>query len=159
MELKEVTLQELSAIQHEIMLAPCAPFSIPDFKVIAYKGIYSHGSMGSQDARYIVATAKAAHEAWYSSAIILDFTELDYQWGDEMDWVLSIGHQPHINCSYSLAIIVGSKCESALRTLWADDYEQLCFNSLEQALKALKGKVAKYKLCLQEWRKQPNRTS
>jgi hypothetical protein len=99
------------------LLGPGPPFARPDFKVISYSGVYGVGSAGKKDALYMVATAKAAHEAWYTSATVFDFTELEYEWGDEMEWIFDFGYQPLANCSYPLAVVVSEKCGPALKSL------------------------------------------
>jgi hypothetical protein len=152
MKLNEVTLQDLSAIQHTIRLPNFERFTSPEFKVLTYTGEYRSGAGGKEDALYIVATASAAHEAWYTSAIILDFTELKYEWGDNMGWILNIGHSGPTDCHFPLFIVVGPKCESALRTLLNEEYEAFCYDSLDSVLSILNERVQTYRNCLQDWR-------
>src|SRR5881227_2973928 len=74
--LRPVTFAELSDLRHETLASEQQPFLTPEFLVIRYIGVYRPGSAGRGDALYIVATAKAAREAWYSNSTILDFREL-----------------------------------------------------------------------------------
>ena len=157
MKLHEVTLQDLSAIQHTIRLPNFEQFSSPKFKVLTYTGEYRYGAGGKEDALYILATASAAHEAWYTSAIILDFTELKYECGDHMEWILNIGHSGPTDCQFPLFIVVGPKCESALRTLLNEEFEAFCFDSLDSVLSILNERIQTYTNSLQNWRAKGKR--
>ncbi len=123
--------------------------------MISYAGTYRPGSQGKDDALYIVATASAAHKAWYTESIVIDFSRLSYKWGDEMQWVLNIGQQAPATCIFPLAIIVGPNCEQALKTLIPGEYADHCVTSLEDALILLVGKRSAYKHCLASWRAKP----
>jgi len=152
MNLERVALPDLSAITHQVLLPQRGPFEVPAFKVIAYKGEYGHGSAGSKDATYILASAAGAHAAWYSKSIVLDFTELSYEWGDEMELVLSIGHDRVTRCPYPIAIVVGPMCKAALTSLLAERYNEYCVESLAQALDLLKRKREAFEECSKQWR-------
>lgn len=155
MQLDPVTLDLLSALRHEVRLPNHGKFQIPAFKVIAYIGDYRTGAQGRDDALYITATAAAAHKAWYTESIVIDFSRLRYEWGDEMQWVLSIGQVAPMSCQYPLAIIVGTGCEQALKSLIPAEYEGHCVASLEDAITLLEGKRKTYKQCLATWRPAP----
>lgn len=153
MELTKVTLSDISRITHEVFLPRSEPYVIPDFKVIRYTGHYRHGSAGKADARYISATTAAAHEAWFSSGIVLDFTELQYEWGDEMECVFDIGQRSQHNCAFPLVIVVGPECKEGLKSLVPDEYDAFCVESLPDALALLAKKGKEYEECLVNWRK------
>lgn len=152
MQLVEVTLEDLSSIRHKVFLSPCEDFSIPEFKIISFQGIYGHESAGKKDAKYLVASIKAAHEAWYTAGTIFDFSELSYEWGDEMDWVLDCLDRSPTNCIYPLAIVVGQKSDAGLRSLLNNSYKDLCYEKTEDAINALRHKIGQFELCLREWR-------
>ena len=154
-QLNPVSLEQLSALEHEVRLPSYPKFHVPEFKVIAYAGTYRSGSQGKDDALYITATAAAAHKAWYTESIVIDFSCLRYDWGDEMQWVLNIGQQAPATCHYPLAIIVGPDCEQALRTLIPGEYDDHCATSLEDAITLLVGKRSAYRQCLAAWRTKP----
>ncbi|MES2072016.1 MAG: hypothetical protein V4488_16790 [Pseudomonadota bacterium] len=153
MELTQVTLKDLSRIEHEVYLPPFEKYLSPEFKLIAFQGIYGHGSAGKADARYMQAVCRAAHEAWYTSGTILDFSNLEYEWGDEMEQVIDCLDRSPGNCTYPLAIVVGSRSEQALRSLLQESYDDLCFRELESALIAIRNKKRAFDDCLTEWRK------
>ena len=94
MELHQVEYSDLSSITHTVFVSRYERFQYPEFLVIRYTGEYRVGSAGNPDANYIFATATGAHAAWHSNAIILDFTDLSYTWGDDMERVLGVAWNP-----------------------------------------------------------------
>jgi hypothetical protein len=152
MKLSTITLEQLSPLTHEVKVPETEKFRSPAFKVISYHGEYRYGSGGNADARYIVATATAAHKAWFTEGIVIDFSDLKYEWGDEMEWVLNIAQSGPTKCSFPLVIIVGDKCKPALQTLIPGDYAEFCVESLDEALSVLEQKRRAYRQCLAEWR-------
>ena len=115
--LRPVTYAELSSLRHEVAVADGPPFQSPELLVIRYFGSYRDGAAGEPDARYILAAAAAAREAWWAYSTILDFRELTYRWGDNMEWVTRIGWDPGVRLDWPLAIVVGDRCRDALRSL------------------------------------------
>ena len=155
MNLSPIKLEDLSAITHTVLLPETKKFASPAFKVIAYSGEYRYGAGGNADARYIVATATAAHKAWFSEGIVIDFSALKYEWGDEMEWVLGIAQSGPMKCEFPLVIIVGEECSKALKTLIPDKYPEYCVESLDAAISLLEKKRQAYEKCLAAWRSQP----
>lgn len=152
MKLSTVTLEELSSLTHEVKLPETERFQTPAFKVISYKGEYGYGAGGKSDALYICATAKAAHSAWYTQGIIIDFSDLKYEWGDEMSWVFGIAQEGPTKCEFPLVVLVGSKCKQAIQSLIPSEYHELCSESFEDAVVLLERKSLEYKRCLAAWR-------
>jgi hypothetical protein len=97
--------------------------------VIRYTGEYPFGSGGNADAIYMHAMAKAAVAAFEPFGVIHDFSELQYEWGDLLEMVFTVGPEiddlqgkvfgisPETKTS-SVAIVVGHACEEAIRTLF-----------------------------------------
>ena len=158
MKLTPVRLEQLSALTHEVHLSEAPQFGASKFKVISYQGEYRGGGRGREDAQYILATAAAAHEAWFTESIAIDFSRLSYAWGDEMEWVLKIGQRLPIDCRFPLAIILGRDSAPALRTLLADEFDEYCVESLDEAIRLLEVKRDAYKKCLAAWKPKSNAT-
>lgn len=156
MKLTPVRLDQLSSLVHEVHLSEALKFGVPKFKVISYQGEYRGGGRGRDDAHYILATAAAAHEAWFTESIAIDFSRLRYAWGDEMEWVLKIGQTPPIDCRFPLAIVVGADCAPALRTLLTDEFNEFCVESLDEAIRLLDVKRDAYKKCVAAWKPRQN---
>ena len=150
--LRRVTLTELSDLRHEVSVAEGPSTRAPEFLVIRYSGAYRIGAAGKGDALYIVATAAAARRAWWSRSTVLDFRDLEYRWGDEMEWVSSIVWDPAIHTHEPLALVVGEKCRDALRSLLRDEYEKFCVETLEKAFVLCRHQTQVYDQRLKEFR-------
>ncbi len=83
--------------------------------VLAFAGTYRHGSAGSPDADVMCGQVAAALATWTVRALVYDFRELDYQWGDGMIRVLSI-EEPEAIAPIGSAIAVGPR-SGGLRSL------------------------------------------
>lgn len=152
MKLSTVRLEELSSLTHEIKLPETEKFHTPAFKVISYHGTYGYGSAGKSDALYICATATAAHKAWYTEGIIVDFSDLKYEWGDEMEWIFGIAQGGPTKCTFPLVVLVGEKSKPAIQTLILGEYAELCAESFADAVTLIDRKRREYKECLAAWR-------
>ena len=91
MNFQPVEFSSDSAVRYSFSLrAPEARYE-PYSRIVAvhFDGVYRLGSGGKPDARLIVGITQAAATIWKADALILDLRGLDYQWGDDMEWVLS----------------------------------------------------------------------
>lgn len=113
MKLTEHHLQEMSKVEVRYFTGPSSKKPYLEILVIKYSGVYGFGSGGNADAIYMRAMAKAGIEAFEPWGVIHDLSELSYEWGDMLDQVF-IG--PNFEPS-PRAIVVGSRCEEAIRTL------------------------------------------
>ncbi len=85
--------------------------------VAQFAGTYWPGSLGGPDARYMLAMGEAGVRAWEPDGLILDLTELKYDWGNDLKELINIGHRCFGIESLPLAIIVGPGCEAGVRSL------------------------------------------
>lgn len=111
MTFEPIDLTRSSAITHS--LRRWARGSKPFLSIlhVAFSGKYRDGSGGRPDAYFIRSVVHTAYEIWSPSGIVIDFSDLTYEWGDEMDVAYeSPGDIP-------TAIIVGPRCVRALSTL------------------------------------------
>src|SRR5438477_2634638 len=131
--LRPVTFDDLSQLKHKVFISDTGSTRSHAFLVVRYQGIYRDGATGEGDALYIVATAKAAREAWWGPCTVLDLRDLEYRWGDEMEWIISIGRDPVTGCHAPLAIVVGDKCRVALKSLLEEEFQRFCVDTLEEA--------------------------
>jgi hypothetical protein len=77
---------------------------------VAFSGNYRDGSAGAPDAHHINGVINTISGAWYPSAMIIDFSDLTYEWGDEMSMFIPTPDDTN-------ALVVGDKCRRALTTL------------------------------------------
>lgn len=145
MKFSEVTYADLSSITHQIFIYKRPRYVTSEIKIIKFTGSYRHGGAGHDDALYIRAACEAAQTAWFSETNILDFSELDYQWGDEMEWAFSFAWDSSIKYQFPLAVVVGDKCRKALQSLLSSRYEDYCRDTLPKTLKLAKQKHLQYK--------------
>jgi hypothetical protein len=157
MELHQVKYSDLSSISHTIFVSEHEQFQSPEFLVIRYSGEYRIGSAGNPDAKYIFGTAAGAHAAWQANAVILDFTDLSYTWGDAIEMVLSIGLRPELKTEFPVVIIVGERCREALQSLLTDGYSNYCVGTLDEALELARKKIRQYQTAVEEYRRSLKR--
>ena len=159
MELTPVSFESLSSITYSVALPQCDRFDTPEFVYVAFSGQYRDGAEGAPDATFIVSIMEAVQRAWYTDCLIIDLTELVYDWGDNMAWVYGIGWSGQTRCHKPMAIIVSDKCRKALRTLAPDDYDDYCVDSLEEAVALVRTKKPEYDRRMDEWRQNPTKAT
>lgn len=70
-------------------------------------------------------------EAWEPSGLILDLSELAYEWGDRMENVFDIGHAKYGDIPFPAALIVGERSEEAIRTLILGVYSDQTIDDID----------------------------
>ena len=138
--IQEVKLSDLtSTIEVRFFRGEASTQRAEEILVIEFSGVYPVGSDGNSDAHYMYAMGKAAIYAWNPKAIILDMSNLSYQWGDMLEMVFDIGAR-YYGRALPRAIVVGPKCHNAVHTLinglGADDPHapiEYVFTSLSEA--------------------------
>src|SRR5262245_30279629 len=79
---------------------------------LRYEGTYGFGSGGNSDARFMRAMGVAALEMYEPSAVIVDLSDVAYEWGDMLDSVFDLGRD-----ELPRAVLVGPDCRHAIGTL------------------------------------------
>ena len=125
MQLTEHRLHEMSRIEVRFFTGPSSKyFEFPTrvvhytILVVKYSGVFGWGSGGNGDATYMGSMAKAGIQAFRPQGVIHDFSELSYEWGDELLGAMLIGTEIRPKAR---AVVVSPKCEAAVRTLCFDD--------------------------------------
>ena len=147
MQFQRVEFSNESAVRFSFSCHASGDRYEPYSRIVAvhFEGEYRIGSGGKPDARLIVALTQAAVIVWKADALILDLRGLDYQWGDEMEWVLS----PPDGCpDLPFAVVVSDLCLPAISTLIfgvhsdrkATEREDI-FESFEEAAEWLQAKL------------------
>ena len=78
---------------------------------LSISGAYRDGSAGAPDAHYITGIISTTAGVWRPSAFLVDFTNLTYEWGDEMDLIFEA-----IDENRAVAV-VGEYCRKAMASL------------------------------------------
>ncbi|MDQ0059988.1 hypothetical protein [Paenibacillus harenae] len=114
---KQNKFEELSDIKYEVHIGNSYIVDYQTIMILKFIGVYGLGSSGNSDATFMCAIGKAALEAWDPSGLIIDLSDLSYQWGDLLERVFDIGNDKYIDAPFPLALIVGNSSEEAVRTL------------------------------------------
>jgi hypothetical protein len=100
-----------------------------------------------KDIRFMDAMKLAGIRLWVPRALIFDFTELCYEWGDEMDSLFRKSAADPSNESLPKAAVVSAKNRAGLTSLLRQemgiDPETVLFNSLDEAVAAVERLLAK----------------
>ncbi|TYA14465.1 hypothetical protein FRY98_01905 [Paenibacillus faecis] len=152
LETTRVRLEDLSQIDYEIHIGKSAAVEYRRVMILKFIGSYGFGSGGNSDATYMRAMGEAALEAWDPDALILDLSDLDYEWGDMMDYVFDMGVDKYADLPFPKAMVVSERCEEAIRTLLLGLYSPKgieetgwVFRSLEDAWSYVEKKLVEYK--------------
>ena len=115
--LKELNPSDLSEIKVQYLQGSSRITNYFDILTIKYSGKYRIGSAGNGDAQYMYAKGEYGLNCFRPSAVILDLSEIEYEWGDMMDLVFDIGSNQYVNAEFPIALIIGEKCSEAIGTL------------------------------------------
>ncbi|MBW8847197.1 MAG: hypothetical protein JF607_19700 [Burkholderiales bacterium] len=88
---------------------------------VRFGGSYGYGSDGNGDAVYMDAMYRAAFEVLRPDGLILDFSELGYQWGDLLGRVLNAPDQWSERERPPFAVVLGAASEEGVRSLLLND--------------------------------------
>lgn len=83
--------------------------------VVGFNGSYGFGSAGNADAAFMNEALELCFAEQEPSALILDLSELEYEWGDMLESVLP-GDNGECGAQ-AAALVVGPDCREGIRTL------------------------------------------
>ena len=136
MKLVRVSFEDENRIDCEFFLETTGKNRYWYTLIAKFRGRYRDGSAGAPDAALIRGLTHTAIEVWRPAAVVLDLSELHYEWGDEMDLLFDVGADQHVKS----AIVVGPACTKAIATLmWGVDTTRSAteaeniFDNLEEA--------------------------
>jgi hypothetical protein len=99
------------------------------------------GSGNNLDAAYIQAMARAALTMNRPAALIFDFRDFEYEWGDMMCATLAAGDKQYVNSVFPTVVIVSDKCRKGLTSLIKEEMQanpaDWLFEDFESALEAV----------------------
>ncbi|MEM1182745.1 MAG: hypothetical protein AAGM22_30655 [Acidobacteriota bacterium] len=139
--LETLRLEDLrSSIDVSFRRGPSSTKPQLDILIVSYRGRYPFGSSGNTDAEYMHAMGLAAVHAFSPSGLIIDMSDLHYEWGDRLEKVFDIGYDPVYDERLPTAAVVGPECRDAVRSLIvgtaSEDFAgeaEWVFESLESA--------------------------
>jgi len=119
MKLLPVRLEDETRLRYEFQLETSGRNSFCYTLIAKFIGEYRDGSAGRPDVDFIVGMTNLAVAMWHPAALVLDLSDLRYEWGDEMSWLLP----PSVTCK--AAVVVGPKCARAIATvMWGLDTQK-----------------------------------
>lgn len=135
MHSKRLSLSELSTLKCDFLEYSDAGHVL----VVKFTGEYGVGSLGNGDGTYIAAQTLAGAIAFSPGAILIDFSEMSYEWGNTLLLVFQeIAQHFHEEGEVDLPVhvLAGEKSEAALRSLMSiqDDAEWFHLD-LEEAVR------------------------
>src|SRR6476659_9599523 len=110
MKLAQVKFDDENRIDYEFFLETTGQNRFWYTLIAKFRGRYRDGSAGAPDAAFIHGLTQTALEVWRPAAVVLDLSELHYEWGDEMDWLLDVGASRGVKS----AVVVGPACTKAI---------------------------------------------
>jgi hypothetical protein len=121
---KQLKLEELSDLKYEVHMGDSQAVNYCSIMILKFMGEYGFGSSGNSDAIYMCAIGEAVVEAWEPDGLILDFSELVYEWCDLIERVIDIGKAKSGRIPFPVALVVGEQSEEAIRTLILGEYSE-----------------------------------
>lgn len=125
-------------ISYEYFVSHVHPTMVDTLRV-AFKGKYRDGAAGRPDAGYMKGIVVTGIEVWDPVSVIVDLSELEYEWGDNINTVFAA--VARMKC----AIIVSYKNRRGLSMLEFGTHtredlvdDDFFFDDLEKAIKKLK---------------------
>jgi hypothetical protein len=116
-QLEPLDLTDFLTIRSSAFLYRSPLEDAPTVLILKFAGLYHPGSSGSPDATFISAVRDAAMLHHEPDGLVLDFSELEYQWGDDLDNLLPNDEALYYWRQTPMAVVIGSKCREAIRTL------------------------------------------
>jgi hypothetical protein len=151
MKLTPHRLDELSEIKYEYFTSsfPSSDNSDDDdVLIVAFHGSCGFGSGSNADRQFMSAMTKAGLAAFEPLGLILDMTDLVYEWGDMMSAILGAGDGIYFESPFPTVVIVSSKCLDGLTSLVRDEMDDdpaaWLYSDLSSALAAVERLHKKY---------------
>lgn len=140
MEYKEITLKQMCpSISWSFQLES----DNSRILIISFKGTYRYGSTGNKDADLMLGIIFVGYKLFQPQKIVLDLTEFNYMWGNNLLNVIRIGK------GHSFAIVVGPNCRDGVTSLIeatkTEDNIIKVFDSVTDAVAYLQEKSVDFK--------------
>ena len=140
MRLQQVRIEDETCLGHDFRLETSGGNSFCYTLIAKFTGDYRYGSGGKPDLRFMGGMTRMAVAIWHPAAVVLDLSDLRYEWGDDMSELLS----PTF-AGKKAAVVVSPKCARAIATLlWGGNTQraateaEFIFESVEQAWEAVR---------------------
>ncbi|HKE55170.1 MAG TPA: hypothetical protein VKB46_00655 [Pyrinomonadaceae bacterium] len=120
MKSHEVKFSDTSRLTYRMFIYDTAPdrgkFSGDSYLLIEFVGTHGIGSEGNGDSLFMETIINSALNVWFVQGLVLDLSELSYEWGDSLADVPLVGKQMFGN-RFPTAVVASEKCRPALESL------------------------------------------
>jgi hypothetical protein len=143
-------LAELSKnLDYKIYSCPFEAKAYFEAIIVAFSGNYGFGSRGSDDAKFMTAIIKAALAAWKPLGLVIDLSQMQYEWGDLIAKAIDAGAGHYIDRPFPTTIVVSDLNREGLTSLIREEMggnpKEWLFESLEAAIQTIEKRVLKDK--------------
>lgn len=136
MDFHDFDLSTLSSLSYRIRTCGFGGKWNPTALLLIFSGTYGWGSQGNSDADFIAAIKAAALEVLHVHAVVFDFREMQYEWGNRI-WNVLPCRQPDGGDSLPVAIVISDQCRKGFSS--CAGMVPPMFESLEEALRFVEG--------------------
>jgi hypothetical protein len=136
MEIHDFDLQALSQLSYRIRVCKFEGKWNPSALILEFSGTYGRGSQGNADADFIAAIKAAALAILHVEAVVYDFREMAYEWGNRI-WDVLPSSSNGGETMLPVAMVISDKCRKG----FSGCAEMLppMFDSLDDALRYIEG--------------------
>ena len=131
MELRDFDIHALSSLKYRIRTCDFGGRWNPTALLLEFSGTYGWGSRGNADADFIAAIKAAALEILHVQAVVFDFRQMSYKWGNRI-WNVLPCREPDGD-PLPTAIVVSDRCKKGFSS--CADMVPPMYDSLEEALR------------------------
>jgi hypothetical protein len=117
MEMTEKHLDKLSSVRCRYFTCDFPTGRAGTILVVKFSGQCGFGSQSNGDCLFMEAMVQAGLAAFDASALVLDLSELGYEWGDMMTDVLCAGEGHLADAAFPTAVVVSDKNRAGLTSL------------------------------------------
>lgn len=137
MELTEHRFEDLSDLKYRIFTCDLGGKHRTTALVLKFSGVYGIGSEGNGDAEFMRIICDAARSTWIPDAIIFDFRELSYQWGNSIWNLFGKGVRTSIADGLPSALVVSDLCRAGFSS--CAGFVPTPFETMESAIAFVSG--------------------
>jgi hypothetical protein len=141
MEIHEFRLSELSPLSHRTFVCEFGGKWNPCALILEFSGSYRWGSKGNADANYISAIKAAALAVLHVHAVVFDFRNMAYEWGNRI-WNVLASSRSGGRAYLPAAIVISDRCRKGFST--CSGMVPPMFDSLEDALRFVEGQAREH---------------
>ena len=110
MKISEFKFDALSQLKYLIFVCEFGGKWNPSALVLEFSGKYGLGSEGNTDADYIDAIKAAALAILNVEAVVFDFRNMSYEWGNRIWNVLQVNRPDDESGGLPVAMVISDKC-------------------------------------------------